>query len=202
MKEKPFSQACENNRVPILEVLVSAFSASSRVLEIGSGTGQHAVYFAPRLPHLTWVPSDLEENHAGIRMWIDDAPTSNLAPLQELDVRVPSWPFEHIDGVFTANTAHIMHWPEVVHMFRGVSNLLPLGGVFVQYGPFKYHGEHTSESNRRFDQALRARDPGMGLRDIDALWELADAGGFDLVDDLEMPANNRTLVWKKTTVKR
>lgn len=202
MTEKPYSQACENNKEPILEVLVSAFSKSTRVLEIGSGTGQHAVYFAPRLPHLTWIPSDVKENHAGIRMWMEDEPAVNLAPLEELDVRMASWPFENIDGVFTANTAHIMHWPEVVRMFRGVSDLLSTGGVFVQYGPFNYHGRYTSESNRRFDEALRARDSGMGLRDIDALSELARAGGLELMKDVSMPANNRTLVWEKVISKK
>lgn len=197
LTDKPFSQACENNKEPILSVLRRAFAGASRVLEIGSGTGQHAVYFAPRLPHLFWIPGDLEENHAGIKAWMEEYPSQNLAAPVVLDVREEAWAVDNVDAVFSANTAHIMHWPEVVRMFRGVSQLLPPGGVFVLYGPFNYAGRYTSDSNERFDTSLRARDPGMGIRDFEAIEELAVGGGMSLWEDVAMPANNRSLVWRK-----
>lgn len=195
--EKPFSQACENNKEPILSVLKRVFAHSRRVLEIGSGTGQHSVHFAPNLAHLEWYTSDLSENLPGIRLWIEEQPSENLFPPTVLDVNASDWPIEDFDAVFSANTAHIMYWPDVESMFRGVARYLPKGGRFVLYGPFSYHGVHTSESNARFDLSLRARDPGMGVRDFDALEELADRGGLLLLEDDEMPANNRALVWEK-----
>jgi SAM-dependent methyltransferase len=198
MRDKPFSRACENNKDPILKVLRRAFARATRVLEIGSGTGQHAVYFAAKLPHLVWMPSDLKQNHDGILAWIEDSPSPNLRVPVELDVRAASWPVDDVDAVFTANTAHIMHWPEVVHVFRGVGDLLPPHGVFVQYGPFNYNGTYTSESNARFDASLRATDPGMGIRDFEAISELAEKRDMRLAEDVGMPANNRTLVWQKT----
>ena len=195
--EKPFSQACENNKEPILAVLRRAFARSRRVLEIGSGTGQHAVYFAPNLPHLEWYTSDLSGNLSGIRLWIEDQPADNLFPPTVLDVNASAWPIDDFDAVFSANTAHIMYWADVEAMFQGVGKYLPFRGRFALYGPFSYHGVHVSESNVRFDQSLRARDPGMGVRDMDALEQLAEAAGLVLLEDHEMPANNRTIVWEK-----
>lgn len=195
--EKPFSQACENNKDPILSVLKRVFARARRVLEIGSGTGQHSVHFAPNLAHLEWYTSDLTENLAGIRLWMEEQPSENLFPPTVLDVNASDWPIEDFDAVFSANTAHIMHWPDVESMFRGVARYLPTGGRFALYGPFSYDGVHTSESNARFDLSLRARDPRMGVRDFDALEELADQGSLVLLEDNEMPANNRTLVWEK-----
>ncbi len=195
--EKPYSQSCENNKEPILQLLKRLFARSRRVLEIGSGTGQHSVYFAPNLPHLEWYTSDLEENLAGIRMWIEEQPAENLFPPMVLDVNASEWPVEDFDAVFSANTAHIMYWPDVEAMFHGVAKYLPFRGRFALYGPFCYRGVHTSESNVRFDQSLRARDPGMGVRDMEALEQLAEAGGLMLLEDNEMPANNRVLVWEK-----
>ena len=197
MFERPFSQACENNKEPILGVLMRVFSDSTRVLEIGSGTGQHAAYFAPRLPHVQWMTADLAENHPGIRIWIEEFPSPNLVPPVALDVRQTSWPFEDVDAVFSANTAHIMHWPDVEAMFDGVARLLQPGGVLAVYGPFNYAGEFTSDSNARFDASLRTRDPGMRIRDFEAVDALAVEGGFALLEDNPMPANNRTLVWRK-----
>lgn len=196
-REKPFSQSCENNKAPILEILERVFAGSGRVLEIGSGTGQHAVFFAPRLPHLEWFTSDLPEHLPGIRAWIEEYPSSNLYPPTALDVNESNWPYEGIDAAFSANTAHIMHWPDVEAMFQGLGKLLPPGGVFALYGPFSYDGKHTSESNVRFDASIRARDPGMGVRDLDMLEPLAGRNGMTLMEDNAMPANNRTLVWKK-----
>jgi SAM-dependent methyltransferase len=185
---RPFSEACERNRAPILAVLKRVFADRRRVLEIGSGTGQHAAYFAPELPHLVWLASDVAENLPGIRAW-----GSN--PI-ELDVGKP-WPEVDADAVFSANTCHIMSWPQVEGLFAGVGRLLPAGGVFALYGPFNYHGEHTSESNARFDAMLRARDPASGLRDLDDIQRLAQAAGLGLAEDNAMPANNRLLVFQK-----
>ena len=192
---KPFSQACENNKGPILAILRDALAGCTRVLEIGSGTGQHAAFFAAELPHLAWQSSDLAENHAGIRAWIDGVPNA-LAPIA-LDVDALVWPELSVDAVFSANTAHIMHWPSVVNMFRGVGRLLSTGAPFVLYGPFNYRGRFTSESNARFDRSLRTQDPGMGIRDFEAVERLAREQGLELGADHPMPANNRTLVWRK-----
>lgn len=194
--EKPFSQSCENNKAPILKVLERVFSRARRVLEIGSGTGQHAVYFAPRLPHLEWLTSDLPEHLPGIRAWMEEFPSANLYPPTALDVNESNWPFEGVDAVFSANTAHIMQLPDVEAMFQGVGKLLPAGGLFALYGPFSYNGQHTSESNAHFDASLRAKDPGMGVRDLGILEPLAARNGMTLHEDNAMPANNRTLVWK------
>ena len=195
--DKPFSQASENNKVAILARLLEHFSSVQRVLEIASGTGQHAVYFAAGLPHLEWQTSDLEVNHAGIQAWIDEAKLANLRSPRVLDVRRENWPFTGIDAVFSANCAHIMHWPVVCDMFKGVSRVLTTGGIFILYGPFNYAGAFTSPSNAAFDGHLKAQDPGMGIRDYEALAVLAEAGGLAPVADYAMPANNRLLVWQR-----
>jgi hypothetical protein len=183
---KPFSEASERNRAPILAVLKRVFKDRKKVLEIGSGTGQHAAYFAPELPHLVWQASDVAENLPGIRAW-------GMEPI-ELDVD-REWPAVAADAVFSANTAHIMSWPQVARMFAGIGRLAP--EVFALYGPFSYHGRHTSESNARFDAMLRGRDPASGLRDVDEILKLADAAGLKLEEDNAMPANNRLLVFRR-----
>jgi hypothetical protein len=160
------------------------------VLEIGSGTGQHAAYFAPELTHLVWQASDVAENLPGIREWV-----STPSPL-ELDVD-RKWPEMRADAVFSANTCHIMSWPQVERLFAGVGGLLPPGGVFALYGPFNYGGKHTSESNARFDAMLRRNDPASGLRDFEKISALAEAAGLALQEDNAMPANNRLLVFRK-----
>lgn len=194
---KPFAESCEQNKFPILEVLRTEFAAVSRVLEIGSGTGQHAVFFAAQLPHLEWQTSDVTDYHPGIHAWIDAAGLANvLAPLR-LDVVRDAWPDAIYDGVFSANTAHIMGWPEVEAMFTGIGAVLACGGRFCLYGPFNYGGKYTSASNARFDQWLKARDPRSGVRNFEDLDGLAQAAGLRLVQDYAMPANNRTLVWTK-----
>jgi SAM-dependent methyltransferase len=185
---KPYSEACERNRDPILTLLKRVFKDSRSVLEIGSGTGQHAAYFARALPHLAWQPSDVAEYLPGIRMW-------GVEPI-ELDVDKP-WPRVDADAVFSANTAHIMSWPQVERMFAGVARVLPRGGVFALYGPFHYGGRATSASNARFDAMLRARDPESGVRDFDHIDALAKRCGLALLEDNAMPANNRLLVFKK-----
>lgn len=191
---KAFSQACENNKAPILEVLSPLFGDRQSVLEIGSGTGQHAAYIAAHLPQLSWQTSDVAENHASIEAWIDGI--DNARPPMILDVDADDWPPDRYDGAFSANTAHIMHWPSVEHMFNGVAGILKPAGVFALYGPFNYGGEYTSDGNERFDRQLRATDAGMGIRDFEAMAALASSVGMTLLADHAMPANNRILVWQ------
>ena len=191
---KPFSQACENNREPILAILRDAFADRSHVLEIGSGTGQHAVHFAAALPHLTWHTSDLAEHHAGIRLWLAEARLANVTGPVELDVRREPWPVPAgLDAVFTANTLHIMAIEGVEALFAGLGRHLPAGGCACIYGPFNYGGRYTSDSNARFDDWLHARDPASGIRDFEAVTALAAAAGLVLAADHAMPANNRLL---------
>jgi len=195
--EKPFAESCVQNRAPILEVLAPRLSTSRRLLEIGSGTGQHAVYFAPEMPWLQWQTSDRRDNHAGIRAWITESNATNvLAPLV-LDVLEDSWPSETYDAAFSANTAHIMTTDAVATMFHGIGGILRDHGDFLLYGPFSYAGKHTASSNSEFDHWLKLRDPSMGVRDVDWLSTLADDAGLSLVEDVPMPADNRTLVWRK-----
>jgi SAM-dependent methyltransferase len=194
---KPFSDACERNREPILSVLRRVFGDRTAVLEIGSGTGQHAAYFAPALPHLAWQPSDVAENLPGIRLWREEAQTPRLAQPIELDVDRP-FPDLEADAVFSANTCHIISWPQVERMFAAVAALLPKGGVFALYGPFNYGGKHTSPSNAEFDAWLRGRDPASGLRDLEAIDALAKRHRLVLEEDNAMPANNRLLVFRKS----
>jgi cyclopropane fatty-acyl-phospholipid synthase-like methyltransferase len=194
---KPFAESSEQNKQAILAVLKQEFTQAQSVLEIGSGTGQHAVFFAEQFPHLYWHASDVAENLPGISLWLQDYPGHNLLGPYPLDVTQANWPVTQIDAVFSANTAHIMHWPAVQAMFAGVSRILQEGGRFCLYGPFNYHGAFTSDSNARFDAWLKARDPASGVRDIDDLLDLAHATGLELLRDHAMPANNRTLVWEK-----
>jgi cyclopropane fatty-acyl-phospholipid synthase-like methyltransferase len=194
---KPFAEACEKNRAPILEVLRVELAGKTRLLEIGSGTGQHAVYLAPEFPALLWQTSDVAEAHAGIRAWLADAGLANVLPPLTLDVCKDDWPTERYDAVFSSNTAHWMSWPEVECLFSGVGKALQTGGVFCLYGAFNYGGTFTSESNARFDRWLRARDPSSGIRDFEAVDELARRAGMTLANDHEMPANNRMLVWHR-----
>ena len=180
---KPFSEACERNREPILAVLREAFAEPARVrtvLEIGSGTGQHAVYFAEHLPDVAWQCSDLPEHHPGINAWIDDAPCANVLRPLALDVREAVWPVAAVDAVYTANTLHIMDSASVEATFRGIARVVRGGGVVVAYG------------------AVAISWNGVSIRDFEAVDALARGAGLTLVRDVPMPANNRTLVWRKT----
>ena len=194
---KPFCEASDRNKDAILGVLRGAFSPCRRVLEIASGTGQHAVYFAAELTHLIWMTSELPPQHAGIRAWIEEVNLPNISLPLNLDVNESRWPIDSVDGVFSANTAHIMSWSSIESMFEGVGRVLEPDGVFALYGPFKYDDRHTSASNGRFDEVLRARDPSSGIRDFELLDALAVRCGMQLAEDHEMPANNRTLVWRR-----
>ncbi|MEE9446609.1 MAG: DUF938 domain-containing protein [Arenicellales bacterium] len=197
MQDKPFSQACENNKAPILEVLQTTLSTANTVLEVGSGTGQHALHFAQNLPHLIWQTSDRAESHAGILQWLSDANLSNVLPPLAIDVQTYAWGEQAFDGVFTANTLHIMSEKAAEHFIKNVAKALNTGGKFIAYGPFNYNGEFTSESNARFELWLKQQNPLSGIRDFEALDALAKASGMQLLDDHEMPANNRVLVWQK-----
>jgi len=194
---KPHSEACERNREPILQVLRQWFTQPGNALEIGAGTGQHAVHFAGGLPHLQWQPTDCEQNLAGIGLWVSEAALPNLRAPLKLDVRDSEWPVQTVDYIFSANTAHIMSWSEVESMFAGVARVLGAPGVFALYGPFNRDGHFTSESNQAFDASLRARDPKMGLRDDQALQALAREHGLRFTGEHAMPANNRLLLWTR-----
>jgi len=196
---KPYAESSDQNRYPILKVLGRFFTKpAGRVLEIGSGTGQHAVYFSGDLPHLIWQPSDVEVNLPGIRAWCDTATSTNLLEPIALDVRHRPWPIQVADYVYSANTAHIMSWSSVGEFIQGVGNVLVDGGLFVLYGPFNYQGTYSSESNERFDAWLKSRDPESGIRDFEAIQDVASEAGLSLVEDVAMPANNRLLCWEKT----
>jgi cyclopropane fatty-acyl-phospholipid synthase-like methyltransferase len=193
---KPYSEACDRNRGPILEVLRDHFADRRHVLEIGSGTGQHAVHFAAALPHLTWQTSDVDSNLAGIRLWLEEAGLPNLPPPIALEV-TGHWPEQRFDAIFTANTLHIMGWPEVGALFAGLPQVLTADAVLAVYGPFNYDGRFTSESNASFDAWLKQRSAQSGIRDFAAVDELARSIGFELMEDRAMPANNRTLIWRR-----
>lgn len=192
----PYSEACERNRGPILEVLRETFADRRRVVEIGAGTGQHAVHFARNLTHLTWQPTDRVEYLEGLAARIAAEGPSNLATPLELDVLREPWPAVTGDAVFSANTLHIMSWPAVTALFAGVRHVLTADGVLAIYGPFKYGGRCTTASNAAFDAMLRERDPESGLRDFEAVDALAAAAGLELRADQVMPANNQLLVWR------
>ena len=194
--DKPFSPACERNRAPILAVLRSAFAQRRRVLEIGSGTGQHAVHFAAHLPHLVWQPSDRADYLPGINAWRTEAGLPNLQPPMKLDVLQEGWPGRgEFDAAFMANTLHIMSWPMVEACFRRLDLALATDATLMVYGPFRRDGQHTSESNAAFDADLRQRDPAMGIRDLDAVAGLASAIGFGPPQVHAMPANNLLLAF-------
>ncbi len=193
----PFSEACERNKGPILDVLRAAFADRRRVLEIGAGTGQHAVHFARHLSGLVWQPTDRAEYLPGLVARIAEEGSANLLPPLELDVRHTDWPDVRADAIYSANTLHIMGWPEVEEFFDGVGRVLPTGGILAVYGPFRYGGKFTTESNAAFDRSLRERDPASGIREFEAVDRLARAQGLELEADHAMPANNQLLVWRR-----
>ncbi len=194
---KPFSDACEENKQPILAIIKDYFSEPGHVLEIGSGTGQHAVFFAEQLAHLSWHCSDVLHYHDGINAWLAEYDQQNIHGPYELDVSQTHWPINQVDGVFSANTTHIMSWENVEQLFAGVGKILKKSGFFCLYGPFNFQGQYTSDSNAQFDRFLKQRDPKSGLRDFNDLQVLAEKAGMTLVNDHEMPVNNRILVWQK-----
>ena len=190
------SAASERNKEPILRVLVEALRDCRSVLEVGSGTGQHAVHFALAMPELVWQPSETAEGMPGLRRRIFREGPKNLRAPVELDVTRLPWDVRKVDGVFTANTLHIMHWPQVEAFFANLPAVAKPGTVLAIYGPFRYGGQYTSESNAAFDEMLHARDRDSGIRDFEAVDAIARAAGFRFVADHRMPANNQTLVWR------
>jgi len=193
---KPYAESCEKNKEPVLGVLKEIFANSTRVLEISSGTGQHAVYFGRELPHLIWQPSELAQNLPGIRAWLDEAQLPNVLPPLAIDVNDARWPVTAVDAIFNANTVHIISWAEVERMFAHIARAIAPGGCVCFYGPYNYDGKFTSDSNARFDTWLKARDPNSGVRDFEAVNRLAASHGLQLLRDIEMPSNNRMLVWE------
>ncbi len=207
MIDKPCSPSCDRNREPILAALRQHFADRQAVLEIGSGTGQHAVCFAQAMPWLTWQCSDRAEYLPGMRMWLEEAALANTPAPVALDVAMESWPAPPLpqegeghsgfDAAFSANTLHIMGWSEVEAFFAGLDRALADDATLVVYGPFNYGNAYSSDSNRQFDGWLKARDARSGIRDFEAVDALALAIGMRLVDDVAMPANNRCLVWTR-----
>ena len=195
---KPFSQACENNRGPILEIIKPLLAdKKKKVLEIGSGTGQHAIWFAQHMPHLIWQTSDVAENHRGIKQWIDSQPRDNLPPPLELNIFQDNLPTANYDAIFTANTAHIMPWEGVERLFNCLAVQLPTNGIFCLYGPMGYNGLIAPESNIQFDQLLRQQASHRGIRQFEAINALAVSAGLKLLEDYALPANNRLIAWQK-----
>ncbi|WP_413190090.1 DUF938 domain-containing protein [Psychrobacter sp. AT9] len=203
----PFSQACENNKKPILEVLESKLQGFNHVLEIGSGTGQHSVYFAPNLPYLKWQTSDVISNHRHIHAWHSAYPAPKLSLPLAFDLAQDSVPVSsHLDNndiakpydvIFTANTLHIISWALVKRLFALAGDALPVDGKLIVYGPFNEHGNYTSEGNQRFDAMLRAGNPDSGIRDKEDVVSLANAHHLQLSKTYAMPANNQLLVFHK-----
>ncbi len=191
------AEACERNKEPILAVLREAFAPCSSVLEVGSGTGQHAVHFATHLPWLSWQPSERGGDIAALQQRIAAEGPANLRPAIEFDVMQDSWPTLQVDGVFSANTLHIMGWLEVEAFFASLPELLAPSATLAIYGPFNYGGQFSSASNASFEDWLKARDPVSGIRDFEAVDALARQAGFTLVADHAMPANNQLLVWTR-----
>ena len=195
----PFSAACERNQPFILKELKPYFSEISSVLEVGTGTAQHALYFAKSETHLTWQTADREDYINGIRAQLSFANLDNvLAPIT-LDVNQANWlsTYQKYQAVYTANTLHIMDWPSVESFFAGIPKVTQANALLFIYGPFKYAGEFTSNSNGEFDQTLRLRGVGSAIRDFEAVQECANSVGFQLVKDISMPANNQLLIWRK-----
>ena len=195
--EKPCAPACERNREPILDVLRDHFGDRRAVLEIGSGTGQHAIFFAARLPHLLWQTSDRAENLPGIQAWLDEAGLPNTPPPLDLDV-MGAWPARCYDALFSANTLHILPWAAVERLFAGLPDVLASDARVAIYGPFNYGGRFTSASNAAFDLRLKEDAPHRGIRDFEEVNRLAGLAGLELVEDRAMPSNNRCLVWRRS----
>lgn len=195
--EKPFSPACERNQQPILEVIKPLLADKTRLLEIGTGTGQHAVYMAPHLPHLQWQTADLKENHAGIIAWLQDAGSPNILSPVIFDAEKITLAAKAYDCVYTANTFHIMSWPQVCATISQVGTTLKPNGLLLIYGPFKFNGEHTSKSNQQFDADLIAQASHMGIRDFEDIRRECEQKQLVFHRKYQMPANNFILTFKK-----
>lgn len=194
---KPVAESCIQNQQVILDVLKKFFTERGEVLEIGSGTGQHGVFFTQHMEHLLWQPSDLLEQHAGMQLWLDEVEHNRIKSPIVLNVDDEVWSVNEVDYVFTANTTHIISSLQTEKLFKHIGEYLKTGGLFAQYGPFNYNGQYTSESNARFDVWLKQRDKNSCIKHFETLQLLADKNNMQLIEDVEMPANNRILVWQK-----
>lgn len=197
MQIKPFSQACENNKNPIFSILYSHLKNISHVVEIGSGTGQHATFFTEKLPHLIWQTTDQGEYFPILEKLIENESATCLPPALYLDVIQPSWPVSDCECIFTANTLHIMPWACVEKLFKGIGVALQETGNLFIYGPFKYDGQFTSKSNEAFDLHIKSNNPLSGIRDFEKIIMLAQLADLELITDYTMPANNRLLHFKR-----
>lgn len=196
--DKPFSPACERNQQPILEVLQQIIDEQDRrLLEIGSGTGQHAVFLAPHFPQVEWYPTDVQANLKGINLWLEEARIPNIQKPQRVEIGKDELPKLKFDVIFTANTFHIMHWKEVKSLIKQFGGRLREGARVAIYGPFKYDGKFTSQSNEEFDQSLKAKDPMSGIRSFEDVNNNMIKNGFELVMDVKMPANNQMLIYRR-----
>ena len=192
----PYSQASENNKLPILNVMERHLTGCHSLLELAGGTGQHAVFFAEQFPHLHWQSSDVPDAVATLNLRLTHAGLSNLPIGIAIDVNSPTWNCAVVDAIYSANSLHIMSAASVEHFFTGVERHLSKAGLLLVYGPFKYNGEFTTESNAKFDLWLKERNPVSGVRDFEWVNALAEAVGMSLVEDNAMPANNQLLVWQ------
>ncbi len=193
-----FSESCERNRGPIADVLGRVLPEAGLVLEIGSGTGQHAAYFAPRFPALDWRPSDPDpELRASIAAWRDAAGAPNLLPPVDLDVTRDAWPVSEAVAVFSANMIHIAPWACCLGLMAGAGRVLSRAGMLFLYGPFLLAGRPTAPSNVRFDESLKARDPAWGIRDLADVAGAAADQGLELAETVDMPANNLMVVFRR-----
>lgn len=190
-------EAAARNKYPILGMLQRLFAEAGTVLEIGSGTGEHAVFFSRHLPHLLWQPSEHGETLTELRQTCEERGGPNLLPPIPLDVAADEWKLDCFDAVFTANTLHILPWPVVTRFFAHVQGVVKPNGLTCVYGPFHYKGGYLSQSSREFDRQLKEQDPEWGIRDFEAVHRVATSRGFDLLEDVPMPANNRILVWQR-----
>ncbi len=200
MINKPYSESSDQNKDVILEVISPILSGVASVLEIGSGTGQHAIFFAEKMPHLIWNTSDRHDYITSINCWINDARVDNVVAPVELDVSNSVWPSKKMDAVFTANTVHIMNQDEVENLIKGCSTMIKPGGHLLIYGPFNYNGNYTSDSNERFDQWLKSRNALSCIKAFETVCALALESGLSLKKDYAMPANNRILHFIKTNI--
>ncbi|HET9934459.1 MAG TPA: DUF938 domain-containing protein [Polyangiaceae bacterium] len=191
----------ERNKLPIFEVLERVLPASGTLLELASGTGQHAAYFASRLPTITFLPSDVDAaNLSSIAAFVEEAALPNLRAPRFIDVCALAWDAPPVEAIFNANMIHITPWECTEGLFRGAARHLAPGGVLVMYGPYRIHGAHTAESNAVFDAEMQKRDSRFGVRDLEVVAELAQTMGIDFVERVPMPANNQTLVFRRRSV--
>ena len=195
--DRPYSPAVDRNKGPIFEVLKEYLMDGNNLLEIGSGTGQHAVFFAEKFPGLTWVTTDVRENLAGIKEWINEANLKNIKGPEELKIGTDDFPQKPFDYVFTANTLHIMSWKEGKTLFKLLGKRLREGSLTFFYGPFNKEGKYTSQGNEEFDRSLKERDPRSGIRNFEDVVKAMKSFGFKLLKDHEMPSNNRLLVFER-----